>query len=235
MKCGQSKVGAFSDQMIEMIALFVNACLAGYPFFKTDTVISLDYASFRGFKGSDGVTRFFNIPYAAPPVGSLRFMPPQKVQNMTAQGVLDSRTPGHSCMVNTRELLNFYSNPSEDCLNLNIFMPNAAKMGGNLPVLVYVYGGRFTGGNGVMPYSRGARNIIRMHPNFIVVTINYRLGAFGFLATPEMANAGLLNNGVKDTEFAFQWIRKYIHYFGGDRHQVTGAGLSAGASRIKLT
>ena len=117
------------------------------------TVRHLDYISFRGRKSLNGKSiTFHNIPFAAPPVGSLRFRSPQPPVNMSSWGIQDKTKAGPSCMVDPKRLINFLAKPSEDCLQLNIYIPASAKAGDNLPVLVYVYGGGFANGYNSLPY-----------------------------------------------------------------------------------
>lgn len=131
-------------------------------------------------------------------------------------------------MANPEERINFLATFSEDCLNLNVFIPSNAFPGKNLPVFVYVYGGRFTGGYNSMPYARGARNIIKAQTDAVIVVVNYRLGAFGFLPSTHLKKEGSLNAGIWDVAMAFKWVRKYIREFGGDPRNVVAFGLSSG-------
>ena len=209
-----------------MIFLLIAALLA-------QTVRHLDYISFRGRKSLNGKSiSFYNIPFAAAPVGSLRFRRPQPPVNMSSWGIQDKTKAGPSCIVDTRFLINFLAHPSEDCLQVNVYIPSEAKAGDNLPVLVYVYGGAFTDGYNSFPYGRGARNIINQGHKAIIVTMNYRMGAFGFLPSADLEKQGALNLGLHDIAESFKWVRKYIYQFGGNPRQVTAFGLSAGSISI---
>lgn len=191
---------------------------------------SLDYGSFRGFQSQDSQTiTFYNIPFAAPPVGHLRFRPPQPPLNISHLGVHDSTRPGPSCMVDLKNILNVGARPSEDCLQLNIIAPITAKRGSYLPVFVHVYGGAFYAHYSSFPlYMDGARRIIQDDNEAVIVTMNYRIGAFGFLQAKELESEGALNLGIQDMAAAFQWVRKYINEFGGNPNLVTGSGHSSG-------
>jgi len=181
----------------------------------------------------DGVTldEFQGIPYAASPVGALRWKPPQPVQPWTAV-----RKTGHfgpRCM--QRPLFDdmvFRSDGmSEDCLYLNVWKPTHAA--GKLPVLVYFYGGGFVAGDGSEKRYDGASLASK---DIITVTVNYRLGVFGFFALPALAAespqhaAG--NYGLLDQVAALRWVQANIAAFGGDPKQVTIAGESAGSISV---
>jgi carboxylesterase type B len=117
---------------------------------------------------------------------------------------------------------------SEDCLFLNVYAPRNAT---NLPVLVYIHGGGYGEGNGRLDMA----SIINTNNNgFIVVGIQYRLGAFGFLSSDEVTRFGVANAGIRDQTFALQWVQSYIHLFGGDASAVTIAGESAGGGSVML-
>lgn len=149
---------------------------------------------------------------------------------MTHSGIQDSSKSGYSCMLDRGSLLNFGAIVNEDCLTLNVFTPAGASSGDNLPVLVYVYGGGFTGGfANYFPFIQGANDIISNDQDVIIVMMNYRLGVFGYLPAEELSESGDLNLGFQDVIAAFEWVRKYISIFGGNSRQVTAFGFSAGA------
>lgn len=194
-----------------------------------DTLVHLDYGTVRGVTSFSGRSRtFHNIPYAAAPIGNLRFRPPQPPKPF--RGIYDPSVAGNACMVSTSLLINFKARPSEDCLNLNIISPPSAEAGDDLPVIVYVYGGGFTDGYANFPWIRGAKNIIEKEHNVIIVTVNYRVGAFGLMPSRELETEGSLNAGLHDLVAAFKWVRKNIAKFGGDPRSVTAMGLSSGGS-----
>jgi carboxylesterase type B len=117
---------------------------------------------------------------------------------------------------------------SEDCLNLNIYSPANAT---NLPVLVWIHGGGYGAGNGQEDFT----DLLTTTGNsFVVVSIQYRLGPFGFLASDEVVRRGVANAGLLDQFFALQWVQTYITQFGGDPSAVTISGESAGAGAVML-
>ncbi|KAF5525841.1 Lipase 1 [Colletotrichum aenigma] len=176
-----------------------------------------------------GVQRFLGIPFAEPPVGDLRLR--QAVSLRKSFGNLQADKFGPSCY-SARD----QGNSSEDCLTLNIWRPtNATSSSSQLPVLVWLYGGGLTNGYTADPRFEGT-SIARISQDIgkpiILVSVNYRLGPFGFLNGNEMAELGLLNIGMLDQRMALSWIQENIAAFGGDPKKVTLAGESAGAVSI---
>ena len=169
------------------------------------------------------VREFFGIPFAAPPVGALRWQPPQP--HATWASTLDATKPGNSCaQINFRAALI----GSEDCLYLNVYAPQPS--GHPLPVMVWIHGGTFVAGSGAQ-YDGHA---LADKGHLIVVTINYRLGPFGFLAHHALSTPGAPsgNYGLLDQQAALRWVKDNIAAFGGDPSRVTVAGESAGAISI---
>ena len=168
---------------------------------------------------------FAGIPYAAPPVGPLRFQPPAPATAW--KGVRDASKPGPRCIQDPGGDLEFGRQSDEDCLTLNVWTPVAT--GAPKPVMVWIHGGSFTGGSGKTYdgkwlVSRG---------DIIVVTINYRLGTLGFLAHPALGPPGDVGNyGLEDQQAALRWVRDNIANFGGDPAKVTLAGQSAGGMSV---
>jgi para-nitrobenzyl esterase len=185
---------------------------------------------------------FKGIPYAAPPLGALRWRPPQPVTPW--QGVRDATQYGADCMQKVRTRSQAPA-VSEDCLTLNVWAPAAAQ--GNseansdgkpqqkLPVMVWVYGGGFVDGSASLPLYDGER---LARKGVIVITLNYRTGVFGFLAhrglAAESPNGSAGNYGILDTIEALRWIKGNIAAFGGDPERVTVFGESAGASILDM-
>ncbi len=174
------------------------------------------------------VDEFLGIPYAAPPTGHLRWRPP--APSASWEGVRDATQFGASCPQATTGNPYFPPGPiSEDCLYLNVYTPTLRDRGGR-PVLVWIHGGGLT--------VDGARNYDGSKlaaDGTVVVTINYRLGALGFLAHPALAArpggpAG--NYGLMDQQAALRWVQRNIARFGGDPHNVTIAGQSAGGLSV---
>jgi para-nitrobenzyl esterase len=207
--------------------------VSSLPLFATDNpVVKTDLGLVRGKISADGKTSIFlGIPYAAPPIGSLRWKPPQPAapwsdtRNATAFGSRCMQLSIYSDMVFTDPSM------SEDCLTLNIWTP--ASSGGKLPVMVWIYGGGFQAGSTSEPRQSGES---LAHKGVIVVSMNYRLGLFGFFASHELTeesphhSAG--NYGLLDQFAALQWVQRNIAAFGGDPGNVTIFGESAGSFSV---
>nr|WP_244406208.1 carboxylesterase family protein [Methylocella silvestris] len=180
----------------------------------------------KGFV-KDGVAEFLGVPYAAPPVGNLRWTPPKKHAPWTR--VLQATSFGPQCaQVTTLGLFAGPANNNEDCLYLNVFSPNLNPTGkGKLPVIVWIHGG----GNidGASDGYDGAK--LASQGDAVVVTINYRLGVLGFMAHPALDAEGhpFANYGILDQQAALQWVKRNIASFGGDKNNVTLGGQSAGS------
>jgi para-nitrobenzyl esterase len=185
----------------------------------------------------DGVVAFKGIPFGAPPVGELRWKPPQPAAAW--QGVRAGDKFGAACLQPrqpTREpnnrAVDLPDSPpmSEDCLYLNVWTP-AASAKAKLPVMVWIYGGAYTEGAGSTPYNHGDTFAAK---GVVYVSFNYRLGAMGFLAHPELTkespHGASGNYALTDTLAALQWVQKNIAAFGGNPSNVTIFGESAGAA-----
>ncbi len=172
------------------------------------------------------------IPYAAPPIGDLRFRPTR--QALPRSGTLDAAQVGMSCMQKETITSGGKSRGfSEDCLTLNIWSPKTQDSL-RLPVMVWFHGGGFQQGSGGYDIYNGAR--LAGEKNVVVVTINYRLGTLGFLSLPELRsedpNGTTGNYGVLDQIQALKWVRANIKNFGGDPGNVTVFGQSAGGMSV---
>jgi para-nitrobenzyl esterase len=191
--------------------------------------ISLDAAVVRTTGGMvRGVVgpehrRFEGIPYAAPPVGPLRWQPPQPA--VPWPGVRDADKPGPWCVQETGDGPAVGTLTSEDCLTVNVWTPTGA-VPERRPVMVWIHGGGFVRGSGDIYHAR--RLVAR--GDIVVVTLNYRLGALGFSADPALGEAG--NYGLADQQAALRWVRDNIANFGGDPAKVTIAGESAGGMSV---
>src|SRR5688572_301132 len=177
----------------------------------------------------DGVTAFRGVPFASAPVGPRRFGPPLPVQPWSGVRMADTwgSIAPQAPLIGA---LAYETGPqSEDCLSLNVFTPGCDD--GRRPVMVWIHGGSFVSGSGSTPMYAGRRLATR--GDVVVVTVNYRLGALGFLAhedlrDPETGTIG--NAGLLDQVAALEWVRDNIAGFGGDPSQVTVFGESAGAA-----
>ena len=167
---------------------------------------------------------FQGIPYAAPPVGPLRWQPPAPPANWP--GMFDASKPGARCVQDTTNDPDFGRRVSEDCLNLNVWSPAGAA---GRPVMVWIHGGAFVNGSADLYDARR----LATTGDMVVVTINYRLGALGFLAHPALGPAGQVGNyGLADQQAALRWVHDNIGGFGGDPAKVTIAGESAGSMSV---
>jgi para-nitrobenzyl esterase len=174
------------------------------------------------------VARFLGIPYAAGPFGPNRLMPPRPVRpwpgerDATRFGPTAPKGPYPEVL---RAILPEVDIPGEQYLNLNVWAPADARPGARLPVFLWIHGGSFTNGSGSVADYDGNRFAA---DGVVCVTINYRLGAEGFLALPD----GTPNRGLLDIVAALRWVRDEIETFGGDPAKVTVGGQSAGAMAI---
>ncbi|WP_432196518.1 carboxylesterase/lipase family protein [Streptomyces sp. bgisy027] len=200
-------------------------------------VVRTDLGLIRGTAAHDGGRVFQGIPYAAPPVGELRWRPPRPAARWT--GTRNATAPAHPCPQLPLTLLpdggpvlpgesNRTGSTEEDCLYLNVRTP-ARTNGRPLPVLVWLHGGAnaYGAGSDYDGAALAARGVV-------VVTVNYRLGALGFLAHPalsaESADRASGDYGLMDQQAALRWVRRNIGAFGGDRNRVTLGGQSAGSA-----
>ncbi len=189
----------------------------------------------------DGILSFKGIPYAAPPVGAGRFKPPSKPAPWT--DIRDATQFGGRAMQKPNALnlapaiLEIYADTglppvSEDCLSLNVWTP-ALDDGGDRPVMVWLHGGAFISGSGAAPRTDGTN--LAAKGNVVVVTLNHRLGAFGYLYLGELGGAEFAssgNVGMLDIVAALEWVRDNIAEFGGDPDNVTLFGESGGGAKI---
>ncbi|KAK7574419.1 hypothetical protein V9T40_011610 [Parthenolecanium corni] len=166
---------------------------------------------------------YLGIPFATPPLGNLRFKPPIKAKSW--QGVLNATQPGACCIQISEETRQLAG--SEDCLNLNIYTPQDAQPGDNIPVIVYIFGGLFKQNSNL---DNGPEYM--MDKRIIIVMPNHRLGALGFLSTGDAVISG--NMGLKDQVLALQWVKDNIDSFGGNPNQITLHGHSSGAICVHL-
>ena len=175
---------------------------------------------------SSDVDAFLGIPFGETTGGANRFQPP--VAKAALSGVFDAITLAPACPQTLNPPYGATS-ISEDCLTVNVWRPVDLAQGGRRPVLLWIYGGSFTSGANQYPVYQGA--YIAADKNVVVVALNYRVGALGFLAGTD----GLTGNyGLQDQQLAMQWVRDNIDAFGGDPDQITLFGESAGAMSVGL-
>jgi para-nitrobenzyl esterase len=179
-----------------------------------------------------GLQLYLGVPFAKPPVGSLRWKAPQPLENWTGVKQTKNFGPRPVQAIVFGDMNSRSNGVSEDCLYLNVWTPANRNTKG-LPVLVYFYGGGFVAGDGSEPRYDGASMAKK---GIVVVTVNYRLGLFGFFAHPELTKESPYkasgNYGLLDQAFALKWVQKNITAFGGDPKKVTIAGESAGSISV---
>jgi para-nitrobenzyl esterase len=182
----------------------------------------------KGKPVDGGTTVYFGVPYAAPPVGDLRWKAPQPAVKW--DGVRDATQTAPACMQpKVFDDINF-AKVAEDCLTLNVWVPAKAK---KAPVMVWIHGGGFVAGAGDEPRHNGEAFAKK---GVVLVTINYRLGIFGFFAHPELTKESTAhasgNYGLLDQIAALKWVKANIAAFGGDPSNVTIFGESAGSFSV---
>ncbi|MFE5138390.1 carboxylesterase/lipase family protein [Streptomyces fagopyri] len=170
----------------------------------------------------DGYRTFDGIPYASPPVGRLRWEPPHRAAPWS--GVRDATRPTSACPQPAGEVPG--GSTDEDCLHLNVTMPDGPGRARARPVIVWLHGGGFTTGAG----SSYDAHRMATRGDVVVVTVDYRLGVLGFLAHGGLPGSGTF--GLADQQAALRWVRAEIGAFGGDPHDVTLAGESAGGYSV---
>ncbi|RRS01236.1 carboxylesterase/lipase family protein [Glycomyces terrestris] len=185
-----------------------------------DATVAIGDGEVRGV-AADGYREFLGIPYAAPPVGDLRWRPPQPAEPW--DGTLDATRPAPRCLQDAR-LSGDDVDRSEDCLHLNVTVPDDA--GADLPVMVWIHGGGFIEGAGDEYDPRR----LAVEGGVAVVTLNYRLGVFGYFGHPGLDGSG--SYGLLDQQAALRWVEAHIGAFGGDPGNVTVFGQSAGGQSI---
>lgn len=196
-------------------------------------VVATDRGQVRGTV-ADGVASWKGIPFAAPPVGALRWRAPQPASAW--QGVRDASAYSHDCMQVPfpSDAAPLGTTPAEDCLYANVWKPTNAR--GKLPIVVWIYGGGFVNGGASPPTYAGA-NLAKQGVMF--VSFNYRVGRFGVFALPQLtaqnADQGLLGNyGIMDQIAALKWVQRNAAAFGGDASNVTIIGESAGGMSVHI-
>ncbi|KAF5367116.1 hypothetical protein D9758_003854 [Tetrapyrgos nigripes] len=203
-------------------------------------VVDLGYAKYQGFfDATANVTSFFGIRYASPPVGDLRFRAPQPPANVS--GVQQAHTQPPQCFQGTTgrspthpsmfdQTMKRQDDQTEDCLFLNVHFPGSTIPTKGLPTVVWIHGGGYILGRAQL--NAGPDFINEANREIVVVSIQYRLGLFGFLSGTEVKENGTLNAGLLDQQFALRWVHEHISKFGGLSSEVTIWGKSAGAGSV---
>lgn len=203
----------------------VQGMVRAYP---SDNTYASNIASGSASTGASySVYEYRGIPYALAPTGDLRWAPPQPVTSL-GDGVFKAYNFGPACPQTARFNLTEASS-NEDCLSINVSTPAGAKAGDNLPVLFWIHGGAFIGGSS----SLYRLDKLAGEGRLVVVSINYRLGALGFMPNAAFASGGYNGNyGLEDQRLAMRWVQDNIQAFGGNKNNVTIAGESAGAGSV---
>lgn len=216
------------------ILALLGAVLAG-PAQAAGPTVKTANGVLEGAAVADGaVAAFLGVPYAKPPVGDLRWKPPELAAPWT--GVRPALEAGQACMQPNAGPRGFYTDPparmGEDCLHLNVWAPKGVK---NAPVMLFIHGGALVTGQGGSPRYDGTK---LAQQGVVVVTINYRLGIFGYFAHPELSaespHRASGNYGTLDQIAALRWVQQNIAAFGGDPKRVTVFGQSAGGQSVSV-
>jgi para-nitrobenzyl esterase len=220
-------------KIICLLAMIGFMATLSSPLHAASLTVKTEQGKARGKTINDGkVKAFLGLPYAAPPVGNLRWKAPQPPANW--KGERDATKFGEHCAQNRTwdDMMFPDGDGSENCLYLNVYSPASASTSSKLPVMFWIHGGGYVAGAASEPRHNGDYLPLK---GVVLVTINYRLGIFGFLATSELANeaggsAG--NYGLLDMVAALRWVRANIRNFGGDPNNVTIFGESAGSFAV---
>lgn len=212
---------------VVVLALTVGLALSACFSTRRDVDVQIDGGTLRG-TANDGVRTWRGIPYAEPPVGDLRWRPPQPAASWSGVRTADEfqseclQMAGHAVAPGS----------SEDCLYLNVFRPDTEEQ--DLPVMVWIHGGGLVLGSGNLPVAVAAGLV---EQDVVVVSLNYRLGRLGYFAHPALAEEGgrggpVANFGLLDQVAALEWVQDNIAEFGGDPDAVTIFGISAGGASV---
>ncbi len=230
--------------LVEIVAMGVAAVAQ-----QTPPVVRVESGQLQGVS-DDGVVSYKGIPFAAPPVGELRWRPPQSAARWT--GVRQATEFGADCMqgrfgpppppsgapttrpsATSTPAAPAMSAPSENCLFVNVWTPASAAPGAKLPVMFWIYGGGFVGGSSAMPLTSGTQFAKQ---GVILVAANYRVGRFGFFAFPALSHERpdelKGNYAYMDEIAALRWVKRNISAFGGNPNNVTIFGFSAGGVSV---
>lgn len=208
----------FISAAIGLLSLSLTTAGWSQPAPAEGPVVKIRQGQVRGAT-TDDVSTFLGIPFAVPPVGALRWRPPQPAARWS--GVREATRPGAQCAL------------SEDCLFINVTKPADAKPGDRLAVMVWIYGGAFIGGSGVSGFGVNHDGTQFAKKGVILVTFNYRVGRAGWFAHPALTKEGPTGNyGLMDQIAALRWVQENITAFGGNPRNVTIFGESAGGISV---
>src|SRR5436853_2969148 len=228
---GQGTVGGVSHKHPVKGVVSMKEILRG-SFFTGNRVMTTNGIIEGTSEPDSGHRSFKGIPFAAPPVGEVRWKPPQPVANWSGVRKADQFAPRAMQLPVFGDMSFRSSRMSEDCLYLNVWTPATSEQD-HLPVLVYFYGGGFVAGDGSEPRYDGESIAAK---GVVAVTVNYRLGVFGFLAHPELTKESPHHASgdyaLLDQAAALRWVHDNIAAFGGDPRRVTIAGESAGSVSV---
>jgi para-nitrobenzyl esterase len=219
------------NRIIAGFAIIVSVAIAS-PLAAQVTTATVTGGKLMGVE-RDGVVSFKGIPFAVPPVGELRWKSPQLLKAWSGTKTADTFAPGCMQDASMAAFLRVPPNFSEDCLYLNVWTP-ARSAGEKRAVMVRIYGGAFAAGVTNSPTYEGT-NLAKK--GVVVVSVSYRVGAFGFLAHPELAKEsgkGSGNYGLQDMIAGLHWVKDNISRFGGDPANVTVFGESAGGIAVSM-
>ena len=222
-----------ASRMIHRVGMFFAAAALTLPAAMKSQTVMTEYGPVKGAT-ADGVVSYKGIPYAAPPVGALRWRAPQPPAKWTAPFAATSY--GHDCMQLPfpSDAAPLGTTPAEDCLVLNIWAPEKPQAK-KLPVMFWIYGGGWVNGGSSPAVYDGSQFA---KGGVVLVSFNYRLGRFGFFAHPaltkENPSEALGNYGYMDQIAALKWVRNNIAAFGGDPDNITIFGESAGGFSVHM-
>jgi para-nitrobenzyl esterase len=199
--------------------------------------VRIDSGLVAGTLLGHGVKAYLGVPFAAPPVRQNRWRPPRPVAPWTGIYTADTRRPECMQPLRSSDINHYFGEEaiSEDCLYLNVWAPERARAGDNLPVVVWIYGGAFSIGSATSPAYAGAP---LARKGVVYVAANYRVGPLGFLALPQLTAESARHAsgdwGLLDQIAALHWVQRNIRAFGGNPANVTVAGQSAGSMSINI-
>ncbi|KAJ4314018.1 hypothetical protein N0V84_009125 [Fusarium piperis] len=192
-----------------------------------DRRVDLQYSKYRGKELGNGVTQWLGMRYASPPLKDLRFKPPK--DPLSTRVVQDASDFGLKCIGTKTKADSIDRTDSEDCLFINVFAPSNASPMDKLPVFFFIQGGGFNSNSD--PIVNGTGLIKAGDMDMVIVTLNYRVGVYGFLNDGDQVTP---NIGLLDQRKGLEWVQRHISKFGGDPNHVVLGGDSAGAASISL-